>query len=158
MTTATKTPIKPTWNVQKIQEEAVGSMTRHMMTSFKVIEKLGPEAQKQFGQAMIEMKVEHFKKLGVKTPIDLVKAFAEFETNVFGSKINVWGDEKQASMEYEHCACWESMKKACPMDAKKEEEMGNCWAEQNNALAKAFGFSKAEVKFDGPHAVVTYTK
>jgi homoserine trans-succinylase len=159
MTVATKTPIKQSWNVEKIQAEAVGSMTRHMMTTFQVIEKLGPEAQKQFHQAMTQMKVEHFKKLGVKTPIDLVKAFAEFEVNVFGSKIVVWGDDKEASMEYEQCACWESMQKVMPMNEQKKQEMGKCWSEQINAIAKAFDFSKAEMTFPTEKtSIVTYTK
>jgi hypothetical protein len=161
MTTATKTPIQVTWNVQKIQEEAVSSMTRNMMTTMSVMQKLGPEAQKQLGHAMVESKIEHFKKLGVKTPLELVKAMAEFEVNVFGSKIIVWGDEKEASLEYEYCACYNAMQKACNMNGKGQEEMGQCWAESMQATATAFGFSKGEVKFPTKpeeHAVITFIK
>jgi hypothetical protein len=157
MTTATKTPVTTTWNVQQIQESAVEHMSRNMMATFQVIEKLGPEAKQQWHQALTQMKVEHLKKQGAKTPFEVVKAIAEFEVNVLGSKISVWGDDKQASMEYEKCACWEAMQKACPMDAKKEEEMGKCWAESLNQEAKLLGFSKAEVKFEGK-PVVTFIK
>lgn len=160
MTTATKTPINQTWSVAKIQEKAVEAMSSKMMTTFAVVEKLGPQAMQAFHKAMTEEKVTHLKKEGAKTPIDAVRLLAEFEVNVFGSKITVWGDEKQASMEYEYCACWNAMQKACPnMDEKAKEQMGKCWAESLNEMAKGLGFSKGEVTFPTEQrAVVTFTK
>lgn len=162
MTTATKTKIQPSWNTQKIQEEAVNSMTGQMGVTYKVLGELGPEAQKKFQQAMVEYKVAHFKKLNVKTPIEMVRAMAEFEVNVFGSKINVWGDEKEAHMEYEYCACYNAMQKSgCSMSEKEQECMSKGFNEKMQAIAKAFGWSKGEVKFPtnpNEKAVVTFCK
>lgn len=160
MTTATKTPVQQTWNVTKIQEEAVSSMSRHMMTTFSVIEKLGPEAMEKFHAAMTEMKFQHLKKLNAKTPYEVVKALAEFEVNVLGSKISIMGDDKTASMEYEYCACFNAMQKEMPnADPKQKEEMGKCWAKSVDSLAKKLGMSKAEVAFPTPEkAIITFTK
>jgi hypothetical protein len=148
-TAATKTKIQPTWDTNKIREEAVNSMTGHMGLTFKVLGELGPEAQKKFHNAMIEYKVAHYKKLNVKTPIEMVRAMAEFEVNVFGSKINIWGDEKEAHMEYEYCACWNAMQKNCSgaMSEKEQECMSTSFNDKMAQIAKAFGWSKGEVKF-----------
>ena len=165
MTVANKIQIKTTWNLEKVQEEAVHAMVRNCGVTQNVLQQLGPDAQKKFQTAMVEMKFEHFKKLNVKTPIELIKAMAEFEVNVFGSKIVVWGDEKEASMEYEYCACFNAMQKnasACSTTAgKNQEEMAKCFNESTNMLAKQFGFSKGEVKFPTKpeeHAVITFIK
>ena len=165
MTTAAKTKIQPTWTTEKIREEAVNGMTGTWGVTMKVISELGPEAQKKMQHAMIEHKVAVYKKLNVKSPIELVRAMAEFEVNVFGSKINVWGDEKQASMEYEYCACYNAMQKntsgCCSTDKKEQEAMAQCFSDKMQGIAKGFGWSKGEVKFpakENEPAVVTFTK
>ena len=165
MTVANKTQIKQTWNLEKVQEEAVSAMTRNCGVVQNVLSQLGQEAQKKYQQAVVQMKVEHFRKLNVKTPIELVKAMAEFEVNVFGSRVVVWGDEKQASMEYEYCACYNAMQKnasACATTGGKNmEEMAKCFQESTQLIAKEFGFTKGEVKFPTnpeEHAVITFTK
>jgi hypothetical protein len=165
MTTAAanKTTIQTTWNVTRIQEEAVNAMTRQQGVTMHMLQELGTEWQTKFRTAMVKAQVEHLRKLGVKTPFDLVKAMAEFEVNVLGSKITVWGDDKQASMEYEYCACYNAMQKngLCSGDAKQQESMMNCFNEKLNAIAKEFGMSKAEIKFatsPSERTVITFVK
>jgi len=122
-----------------------------------VLCKHGEELTKEFQTAMLHNKVEHFKKLEVKTPIELVKAMAEFEANVFGSKIEIWGDEKSAHMQYNACGMWNAMKKFGKMEPKQEEMMGTQFATCMTNLAKEFGF-KGETKMEGEIALVSFTK
>jgi hypothetical protein len=148
MTTATtnKTPVQASWNPTKIQQETAEAFARNMGITMSILAKQ-PEAMKEFEKLSTESKVAYYKQLGVKTPLDLVKAMAEFETNVFGSKIKFWGDDKQASMEYEVCGCWNAMQKVGVANSKNEEELGKGWAACLDRTAKGFGFSKAEVTY-----------
>lgn len=85
---------------------------------------------------------------------------SEYETNLFGSKIVVWGDEKSASMQYEVCACYDAMKKELKLTPAQDEQMGGIFAKNIELIGKEFGF-KGEVKFDAAKeacAVVTFTK
>ncbi len=146
-TTATKTLVNASWTKERVQQETAETFAQHMATTMNVLCKLGHEVVEQHSKASTEAKVAHYKKLGVKTPIELVTAMAEYETNVMGSKIKVWGDDKQASMEYEVCACYNAMNKIGAINEKNSAEMGKGWETCMNATAKAFGFSKAEIKF-----------
>ena len=98
MTTATKQIIESKWNTQKIHEETARLLASQWMAAYGVICKHGEEAIKEFETVKRQEKVAYFKALKVTTPIELVKAMAEFEANVFGSKIEIWGDEKEDSM------------------------------------------------------------
>lgn len=160
MTTATKTLIQASWAPTKIQTETAEAFARNMGLTMTVLSKFGPEAIKEFEVASTKQKVEQIKKAGAKTPIEVVKVMAEIETNLFGSKIYVYGDEKQASMEYEVCGCYNAMQKTGIVTETNKEEIGKNWSECLNRTAKELGFAKAEVKFSdaAPCAVVTYTK
>jgi hypothetical protein len=159
-TTLQKTEIKTTWTIPQIQDTVSLAMMRNMTASFKVVEKAGPQVLKDWYQAITANRVESLKAAGVKTPLELVTAMAEFETNVFGSKIKVYGDEKQASLEYEVCACFNAMQK-CGMSQTELEHMGKNCAENTNHLAEAFGFT-GEMKKGGqpgePMATITFTR
>lgn len=157
MTTATKTVIESKWAINKIQEESTLLLSKQWFAAFEVLSKYGPEAIKEFEQKMLQEKAEHYKKLGVKTPIELVKAMAEFEVNVFGSKIEVSGDDKEAWLTYQLCGCWNAMQKARPMTPEMEEKMGQCFQTHVGYLAEAFGF-KGEVKFEEPCATIHFIK
>jgi len=159
MTTATlnKQTVEAKWNTVKLQEEFSRVIATNMMTTMGVLCKHGEELTKEFQTAMLHNKVEHFKKLEVKTPIELVKAMAEFEANVFGSKIEIWGDEKSAHMQYNACGMWNAMKKFGKMEPKQEEMMGTQFATCMTNLAKEFGF-KGETKMEGEVALVSFTK
>ncbi len=163
MTTATpsKTQITASWNPTKIQQETAEAFARNMGITMNILKK-NPDAMQEFETESTNSKVEHFKKLGVTTPLQLVTAMAEFESNLFGSKIKIWGDDKQASMEYEVCGCWNAMQKVGVVNSKNEEEIGKGWAECLNRTAKGFGFNKAEVIYGTnekePCAVVTFIR
>lgn len=157
MTTTTKTRVEQTWALAKVQEEAARVFARNCFTAMTVLEKVGPEAVKQYQEAMLKNKVEFFKAQGVKTPLELVKAMAEFETNVFGSKVVVVGDEKSASLEYETCACMNAMKSEGLIKPEMMEKMGKNFAQQTELLGKEFGF-KGEMKMVGEKAEVCFSK
>lgn len=158
MTTATtKTKVQGTWALTKVQEDAARVMSSSCMTAMTVLEKFGPEAVKQYQDAILKNKVDFYKTMNVKTPMDLVKAIAEFETNVFGSKIVISGDEHTATMEYEECACFNQMKKNPNFKPEMMEKMGKSFAENTEKLAKEFGF-KGEMKMVGETASMTFCK
>ena len=107
---AKKTPVEIKWPVNKVQEAAARVLANHMLAAQTVLAKYGPEAFEQFDKQILAGKLEYYKSVGVKTPIDLVRAMGEFESNVFGSKAEIWGDDKQASLTYESCGIFNAMK------------------------------------------------
>ncbi len=157
MTTATLTKqmVEAKWTTVKMQEEFARVMAKNTMTTMGVVCKHGEEITKELQTAMLHNKVEHFKTLNVKTPMELVKAMAEFEVNMFGSKIEVWGDEKAAHMQYVSCGMWNAMKNV-GMAPTQEEQMGNSMKECMQNVAKEFGF-KGETKFEGDVCTVSIT-
>lgn len=160
MTTAQKTQVQQTWSVSKIQEEGAASVVRHMLATFRVLEKVGPEAATELQNAFAQVKLDYYKSHGVETPLDLVKVMSEFETNVFGSKISYTGNDKQAVLEYETCGCWNAMGKT-DVKPTEQEKMGKNCAASTEKLAKEFGF-KSEVKVSTnpgePCCTITFTK
>jgi len=152
-----KTTVEAKWSPKQIQEATVKTMAQNCLASHATVGKFGPDAVKELDKQLINGKVEYYKKVGVKTPVDLVKAMAEFETNVFGSKIQIQGDEKQASLIYESCAIWNTMKEIGKFTPKQEEEMGAGFEQCMQNLGKEFGF-KTEIKFEEPCATITFIK
>lgn len=148
-TTLQKTEVKTTWPVTKIQEEVAAAMMRNMALTFKVVEKAGPQVLKDWYQAFTKMKVDYYRQHGAKTPVELVRLMSEFETNMFGSKIRFWGDDKQASLEYEACGCWNAMGKAGVTEPEFEKMSESC-AESMNHLAAEFGFTVEMKKGEKP--------
>jgi len=136
-------------------------MLRSCLTSSKLAEKFGPEAVTELNHAMTTMKADYYKAHGVKTPIELVKAMAEFETNVYGSKMVVFGDDQHATVEYEVCGCYNAIVNTLKLGQTEQEAMGKKWSASVEALAKQFNF-KSEVKFGTcatePKSTITFTK
>ena len=159
MTTATlnKTVVEPKWNTTQIQEQVTRVYGLQFMTALQILAKYGEEAQKEFGTAMREHKLNYYKSLNVKTPIELVKAMSEFEANVFGSKIEIWGDEKSATLKYNSCAMWNAMQKHGKMTQQQEEQMGSKWEQCMQSLSDELGF-KLETKFEGECCTMTFSK
>lgn len=152
-----KTPVKAEWKIDKLHEETANAIARHFLATMATLGQYGPEAHQEFVKHMITSKVEHFKSLGVNTPIDLVKVMGEFESNIFGSKIEIVGDEKKAELTYNECACWAAMQRVGKMTPEQEEKMGQHFELQVKNLGEAFGF-KGEVRFEEPKAIVTFSK
>lgn len=157
MTVATKTTVETKWPVTKVQETAAMMLGMQWMAAYKTLSKHGEAAFKEFDNMLRQQKVEHYKGMGVKTPIDLVKAMSEFEANLFGSKIEIWGDEKVAHLTYNSCGMWNAMQKFGKMGPEQEEKMGAHFSHCISEMAKEFGF-KGEVKFEEPCATITFTK
>lgn len=158
MTTATtKTRVETKWPVSKTQEEFAHFMATTWQSAYNTLSKYGESAVNEFETAARRNKVEYYKSLGVKTPLELVKAIAELESNIFGSKIEIWGDERTAHLTYDSCGMWNAFKKYGKLTAEQEEKMGTCFQTSIEALAREFGF-KGEVKFEEPCATVTFSK
>jgi hypothetical protein len=158
-TTPTKKLVEPTWTIKQNQEAAAAIAANMCFSAKSVLEKHGDKALlAEYEKTVRAGKVQHYKTLGVKTPLELVKAMAETETNVFGSQIEISGDEKSASLNYVSCAMWNSMEKMMGKMSKEQEEkagasMQNCVME----TAKEFGFT-GEVKLGEKTCTITFTK
>jgi hypothetical protein len=149
--------VKPEWPIAKIQESTARVMASQWLAAYKALSKFGPEGLKEFDKNILAFKVEHYKSIGVKTPAELVAAISEFETNVFGSKIEIVGEGEKATMKYESCAIWDQMRKVGNLTPEQEEKMGTHFETCMNDLAREFGF-KAETKYEEPCCIVTFSK
>jgi hypothetical protein len=160
MTTATieKTIVKPTWTVEKLHEEFARVSALNMVATMTVLGKIGGEkAIEELQTVMRSNKIEHLKGLGVKTPIELVKHMAEFEANVFGSIVEIWGDEKAAHMTYKTCGMWQAIEKHAHLSKEQLEVMGSKMQNCMSLTAKEFGLN-AEVVKSGDLCTVNFTK
>jgi hypothetical protein len=155
-TTLQKTEIKPTWKPEQMHEMYSRMMANNMGAAMQVLCKQGEEAVKEFQDASRKPMYAYFHKLGVKTPIEILKAKAELEANIFGSKIEVWGDEKEATLHYNSCGMWNAMKEH---GMPKEQEAKMCASMEQcvSNFAEEFG-CKAEVKFENDKATITLRK
>jgi len=152
-----KTPVEAKWTLSKVQEETAQAMARNFLATMTVLGKYGKEAHEEFEKICVANKIDYFKTRNIKSPLDLVKAMAEYEANIFGSKIKISGDDKQAELTYDVCGCWNAMKTVGNLKPEQEEKMGDQFARTIEHLGRHFGF-KSEVKFEEPCATVTFTK
>lgn len=145
MTTATiqKSTVEPTWTRNKVQEEASAALTGHLLVTTKLLTSAAPSVLSQWRQELAMLKVDQFRAQGVRTPIQLVRAWAEYETNLFGSQLRYWGDDKQAHVEYLQCACWSALEHLTGNQAD-QDAMSQGWAEITQILAREFGFTGQE--------------
>ncbi|MBS2002322.1 MAG: hypothetical protein U0103_03760 [Candidatus Obscuribacterales bacterium] len=158
-TTPTKKIVEQTWTTKQIQEAAAAMAANMCFSAKSVLQEHGDMALlNKYENTVRQGKIEHYKALGVKTPIELVTAMAETETNVFGSKIEIFGDDKQAELHYLSCAMWNQMeKKMGCMTPEQQEKAGASFQNCVMETAKAFGF-KGEVKFGEKEATITFIK
>src|SRR5215470_18745770 len=140
-----KTLVEGNWNTKKNQEEAAHAFAINCMSAMAVIAKQGDKAVLEYQDILHKHQLEHLKTLGVKTPLDLVKAKAEFETNVFGSKIEIEGDENRAQLIYKQCAIGNAMKKYGKTTPEREGKMEQYMQTCVQNFAKEWGF-KGDLK------------
>jgi hypothetical protein len=159
MTTATlnKTVVEPKWTTTQIQEQVTRIYAQQMLTAQQVLAKYGEQATQEFGNLMRENKLNHYRSLNVTTPIELVKAMSEFEANVFGSKIEIWGDDKSATLKYNSCGMWNAIQKNGKLTSAQEEQMGAKFEQCMQAMTHELGF-KLETKFEGECCTMTFSK
>lgn len=151
------TPVQTTWTINQVQEGAAMAVA-NLCVSAKAILSKNEALLNEYETLVRTNKVNYYKSLNVKTPMDLVKAMSTFEANVFGSKIEITGDDHAASLNYESCAMWNAMEKMSgKMTPEQEEKAGHQFATCVQNLGKEFGF-KGEVKFGEPCCTVTFTK
>jgi hypothetical protein len=157
MTVLQKTQVKPTWKPEQMQELYTQMMASSFTSAMTVLCKHGEEATKEFQTLSRKPMIEYYKKLGVKTPIEIIKAKAELETNIFGSVIEFWGDDKEAHLLYNKCSMWEAMKKMGGMSCAQEEKMMQGFESCVKEFAQEFD-CKGEVKMEGEKAIITIRK
>jgi hypothetical protein len=159
MTTATlkKTPVEALWNIKKVNEAAANIVAANYVSVFGAISKSHPELIKEIDKNLIAHQATYFKSIGIKSPLDLAKAKAEIDANVFGSKVEIEGDEKHAKITYKECACWNAMQK-CNLPEATYEKIGHHFQTRTEALAHEFGFKTEVVFHDNGTAEVTFTK
>ncbi len=148
MTTSTKTPVKPTWSQSKIQEETALAMASNCLAAHQATSKAGEQVLNDYQATARKFKVAQLKSKGVTNALELAKALAEMEVNLFGSQIDISGDEKEATLTYNQCAMWNAIKKFNPMTPEQEQQMGAGFQACMQNLAKELGLN-ATVKFEG---------
>lgn len=157
MTVLQKTQTKATWKPEQMQELYSQMMSNSFTSAMAVLCKHGEEAVKEFQTISRKPMIEYYKKLGVKTPIEIIKAKAELETNIFGSQIEFWGDDKEAHLTYNKCGMWEAMKKNGGMTCAQEEKMMQGFESCVKEFAKEFGLT-GEIKMEGEKPTITLRK
>ena len=157
MTTLTKTTVKPTWSPSKIQEETARVVASNCMAAHQAAAKQGEQAVADYQATARQFKVAHLKSLGVNNALELATALAEMEVNLFGSQIDISGDEKEATLTYNKCAMWEAMKKLNPMTPEQEKEKAAGFESCMQSLAQDLGLN-ATVKFEGETCAISFAK
>ncbi len=157
MTTATKTTVKANWPTAKTQAEAARAAASQCAAAHAVLSKISEEAVNEYKATARQFKVAHLKEQGVKTPLELVTAMAEFEANVFGSQIEISGDEKSATMNYLACGMWEAIQKVTKMTPEEQEKAGKGFQTCLQDLAHEFGL-KADIQMAEKSCSVTFNK
>ncbi|MFA7337359.1 MAG: hypothetical protein WC028_11285 [Candidatus Obscuribacterales bacterium] len=158
--TTEKTIVEANWNTIRIQEQASRVLGLNWMTTMQLLQKFGGEkAVTEFKHAMEAHKVEYFKGLGVKTPYELVKAIAEFDVNVYGSKVEIWGNEKSATLHYLSCGMFKALEQAGLIKDENREEMSKGMEACMTSLASKFDFTTGvEMCSKEKTATVTFTR
>ncbi len=158
-TTPTKKLVEATWTTKQIQEAAAAMAANMCFSAKSVLTKHGDQALlAEYENTVRQGKIKHYKTLGVKTPMDLVKAMAETETNVFGSQIEISGDDHAATLNYIQCAMWNQMEKLMgKMTPEQEEKAGASFQNCVMETGKAFGL-KTDVKMGEKACTITFTK
>lgn len=154
-----KSTASTVWTTEKLQEQISDALIGHMMVAIRLLE-TSPDVIAELQREWAQLKVKNFRAQGVKTPIDLVRVWTDYETNMFGSKMRFWGDEKQAHVEYQQCGCWDALERMSTSETNKQAMCG-CWEEITRALAEEFGFTGEEKIGTGPdeaYCTITFTK
>jgi hypothetical protein len=152
-----KTVVKTTWKPEQMQEMCSNIVASTFSSAMAVLCKQGEAAGKEFQTLNRKPMVEYYKKLGVKTPIEIMQAKAELETNVFGSQVEIWGDDNEAHLTYNKCGMWDAMKKSGGMNCAQEEKMMQGFESCVKEFAQEFGL-KGEVKMEGEKPTITFKK
>lgn len=156
--TATATKVTTKWDAKKVAQTTSAIMSATWMSAYEVLSKLDHKALLEFNKLVTEHKLNHYKSLNIKTPLELVKAIAETEHNVFGSEIEIVGDEQKATLKYVSCGMWEASQKHCAkFSQEQQQKMGEMCQESWKHIAEQFGF-KFEPKMGKDTFEMTFSK
>lgn len=157
--TTTATKVNTKWDSKKTAEVTSNIVAATWLAAWEVISKLDEKAQQHFHDALRQQKLNHYKTMNIKTPLDLVRAVAETEHNVYGSEIEISGDEKKATLKYNSCGMWEASKKISggKFTPEQEQKMGEQCQSSWNKIAKEFGFT-FEPKMEKDSYEMTFSK
>jgi hypothetical protein len=152
--------VEAKWDAQKRQELTARVVGGQILAIMNVLSKASPALKEEFENQVREQRVQAFKKFGVKTPFDLVKVMAEIDANLYGSKVEIAGDDNKAQIKFEQCAVGNAIKelggKMTPEQQQKMfEGMESCFSK----TAKEFGFkSEFRPEKDKESVVITISK
>lgn len=155
--TTTVSKVDTKWETKKTQEENARIVAAIYLSAFETLSKYGEKAHEEFEASIRKFKIDNYKAHGVKTPLDLVRAIAETEFNVFGSQIEISGDEKKATLKYNSCGMWEATQKLHKFTAEQEEKMGKTCQASYTKIAEAFGL-KFESDMSNDSYQMTFSK
>jgi hypothetical protein len=155
--TTTATKVNTKWETKHVQEVTSNLVASTWLAAHQVISKLDQKAQQEFHNLLREHKINHYKSLNVKTPMDLVRAIAETDHNVFGSDIEISGDANKATLKYNSCGMWNACQKLGKFTPEQETKMGEQCSSTWTQIAKEFGF-KYEPKMEKDSYEMTFSK
>ncbi|HEY9773706.1 MAG TPA: hypothetical protein V6C81_07835 [Planktothrix sp.] len=143
MTTTTPTKVTTKWDSKKIAETTSHLVAGTWLAAFEVLSKLDKKAVEEFHKLTTQHKLSFYKNLNIKTPMELVRAIAEHDHNLFGSEIEISGDENKATLKYNTCGVWQASEKLGAKNFSPEQQklMGDQCAQSWNTIAKEFGFN-----------------
>lgn len=155
--TAVKTLIKPNWTIEKLQEVTSHVIINNVMIINKLMEKLTPELRQEFHLMMLNMKVDYFRSLNIKTPMDLAIGIAEYDTNVWGSKVHLEGEPNKVTVEIETCGCWNLIQKHPCFTPNLGINRGECHKKVLGIITEELGF-KGNIEITDEHIIIHITK
>jgi hypothetical protein len=141
--TTTTTKVETKWDAKKTAERNASILAATWVSAYEVISKLDQKAVQEFQDKLTQHKLNYYKTLNIKTPMDLVKAIGETEHNVFGSEMEIHGDDKKATLKYLSCGMWNASEKLCAgkLSQEDEQKMGEQCAASWSKIGKEFGFN-----------------
>jgi hypothetical protein len=151
------TKVEAKWDAQKRQEVTARIAAANCLAVQNLLQKVTPELKEQYENQAREYKVQAFKKIGVRTPLELVQAMAEVDANVYGSKVEISGDDTKAQIKFEQCAVGKAIQEVGNLNQEQMKKMFEGMDACAQKTAKEFGF-KAETRVQNDTAEITFSK
>jgi len=158
MTTSVKTQkIKQSWDIQKMQEEAVKMVSHKIVGKIHFLRKHSAKEIDEMEKLSAHVNADRLKHYGVKTPMDLARYLAEYEVNMFGSSAGASGDEECAVLTNDKCAVWSETLRTNDFTEKEIERMQEHYSSWMKHLGHAMGFkAHIEITEDGFGSKITF--
>jgi hypothetical protein len=153
------TKVEAKWDAQKRQEVTAHAVAGQILAIMNVLQKVAPEYKEQFENQVRDFRVQAFKKIGVKTPLELAKAMAEFDANIYGSKVAISGDDNKAQITFEQCAVGKAVQELGKFTPEQMAKMFDGMEACMQRTTKEFGFNaQTLIEKDKEIVVVTISR